>query len=63
MGFVEGSIETTTLQEVEELLSSTRSILRLVGTSLDSLLEDVRRFSANKPLTDDATVVVLEARE
>jgi phosphoserine phosphatase RsbU/P len=33
------------------------------GSSLDSLLEDVRRFSADEPLSDDATVVVLEAQE
>jgi serine phosphatase RsbU (regulator of sigma subunit) len=32
------------------------------GSSVDSLLEDVRRFSAGNSLSDDVTVVMLEAR-
>jgi sigma-B regulation protein RsbU (phosphoserine phosphatase) len=34
----------------------------IASSSLESLLEDVRHFSAGNPLADDATVVILESR-
>jgi hypothetical protein len=32
-----------------------------LGSSVDSLLEDVRKFSTSNLLSDDATVVIVEA--
>jgi sigma-B regulation protein RsbU (phosphoserine phosphatase) len=61
--YSDGVVEASSSSREEYGLARIQDHFTRPGTSLDSLLEDVRRFSANKPLADDATVVVLEAGE